>query len=83
MSLAEHGAHVRMDTADTMVDDRDYFSNEPKISPSSSKRKEEPTLVSPLSPTVVQVIDGVVASDKIPPPPGRRLVVCYDGTGDQ
>ena len=73
-----------MDTAATMVDDGDYFINEPNVSPSSSKRKEEPALMSPLSPTVVQDIDGVVASDKTPPNDQcRRLVVCYDGTGDR
>lgn len=79
MSSGEHDGHVRMETAATMVDDG-HYSNEPNVSPSSSNRKEESILVSPLSPTV-QGIDGVVASDKIPP--SRTLVVCFDGTGDQ
>jgi hypothetical protein len=70
-----------MDTAATMVGDVEH---EPKLSPSGSKRKEEPALVSPLSPTVVHVIDSVVASVKIPSNDQRRtLVVCYDGTGDK
>lgn len=84
MSSGEHPAHIRMETAATMVNDGDYSNNEPNVSPSSSKRKEEDVLESPLSPTVVQIIDGVGESDKIPPEDqGRRLVVCYDGTGDQ
>jgi len=80
MSSGEHDTHVRMETAATMVDDGDYSNNEPNVFPSTSNRKEESVLVSPLSPTV-QDIDGVVASDKIPP--SRTLVVCFDGTGDE
>jgi hypothetical protein len=79
MSSGKHDAHLRMETAATMVDDGDYSNNEPNVSPSSYNRKEESVLVSPLSPTV-QGIDEVVASDK---PPSRTLVVCFDGTGDE
>lgn len=66
MSSGENVAHVRMETAATMVDGED---NEPKVSPSSSKWKEEPAL---------QV------SDTMPPDHlSRTLVVCFDGTGNK
>jgi hypothetical protein len=69
MSSGENHAHERMETAATMVDYQDYFSKEPKVSPSSSKRQEEPAL---------QV------SDAIPPNHvSRTLVVCFDGTGNK
>ena len=81
-SVETDAQHVRMETAATLVNEkRDYFDNEPNISPSSSKRKEEPVLVSPMSPAVN---DGVATSNTIPPNhPYRTLVVCFDGTGDQ
>jgi len=74
--------HIRMETAATLVNEKgDYFNNEPNISPSSSKRREEAVLVSPISPTV---IDGVATSDTIPRnQPYRTLVVCFDGTCDK